>query len=148
MLWVILLISSILIFGNPMTTFGANNIYKSPDADDSITISFPVIQKIVVDLEKGKNYEKQVGLLEQANTQLLTQTSIYIQQNNVLKEQLKLKQEELDISIAQSENIEKVWKEKLEVCENDKPGFFKQLSTMGGIAGIGFIAGAIVVSLL
>lgn len=131
-----------------MTTFGANNIYKSPDAEDSITISFPVIQKIVVDLEKGKNYEKQVGLLEQANTQLLTQTSIYIQQNNVLKEQLKLKQEELDISIAQSENIEKVWKEKLEVCENDKPGFFKQLSTMGGISGIGFIAGAIVVSLL
>ncbi len=89
-------------------------------------------KKIVVELENSADYQEQVSLLKDANSELEKQIVS-------LKEINKLQQEQLEISKRTIESYKELIKTQREAYEteikNTKPSIWKQIIT--GISGLG-----------
>jgi hypothetical protein len=105
---------------------------------EDMTLNMPVedAQKIVVQLEKTSNYEKQIILLEKTNDELTKQTDL-------LRQQVELKQQQIDLTTKEMENIKQIYEEKLKVCENSKPSIWSKISLGIGSLGIGYLLGVL-----
>lgn len=110
-------------------------------AQDSINVSLPDAKKMVVNLEKSDLYEKQILLLEKANTQLTEQNIILQDQTKILKEQIQLKQDQIDLTIKAMEDQKQVYEDKIKIYEKEKPSLFDKALLIGGGLGLGLLIG-------
>jgi len=132
-----ILLSSIFILCTPLISFAEDIVIPIADA-----------KKMVVELERSSLYERQVVLIEKANSQLVDQNTLLMEQNIILKEQVKLKQDQLDLSAKELENQKKVYEDKIKVYEKDKGNIWDKVFIAVGGIGIGILAGAVLVLLL
>lgn len=108
---------------------------------EDVTLVTPIndAKRIVVNLERSNLYKNQIALLEKANAQLIKQNQILNEQIIILNEQIAVQKEQLELTIKQLETQKKLYEDKLEVAEKDKPSFLDKLMIGVGGAGIGAI---------
>jgi len=123
----------------PSTSLAQIPNTKSSQPTISVNTDKPVVcfteedtKKIVVELENSADYQEQVSLLKDANSELEKQIVS-------LKEINKLQQEQLEISKRTIESYKELIKTQREAYEteikNTKPSIWKQIIT--GISGLG-----------
>lgn len=106
---------------------------------EDVTLTTPIgdAKRIVVNLEKSNLYQKQIILLEKANSQLMKQNQMLGEQIILLNEQIVVQKEQLDLTKKQLDTQKELYEDKLKACEKDKPGFFDKAMIGVGGAGIG-----------
>lgn len=112
-----------------------------PAFAEDICFSEDTAKQITVELEKTKNLKEQVELYKTANSELVEQTKL-------LKDMLKLKDEQIaasDRTIKQYQEIIKFQKETYEQAIKDvKPNPIKKLIDDLGFIGIGIMIGILI----
>lgn len=132
----IVLISLVIL---PSTSLAQTSNTKPNQTTILVNTDKPVVcfteedtKKIVVELENSADYQEQVSLLKDANSELEKQIVS-------LKEINKLQQEQLEISKRTIESYKELIKTQREAYEteikNTKPSIWKQIIT--GISGLG-----------
>lgn len=106
---------------------------------EDVTLTTPIsdAKKIVVNLEKSNLYQKQIILLEKANSQLMKQNQMLGEQIILLNEQIVVQKEQLDLTKKQLDTQKELYEDKLKACEKDKPSFLDKAMIGIGGAGIG-----------